>query len=666
MLPRAAITGEALDLDVLARMGGTAAPAAVLELAEEAEAAGILEATRSHSEYRFAHDLMRETLLSQIPAARRAALHAEAGEAIESLGAEVADERAAELARHFIEASRLDAAYAARAAQYSERAGRRAEAVWAWQDAIGHYEDALALGTDFDSDLAREAALLLALGRVQRDGQQWGDAEASLRRALERYRRLEDWHGFGETVAAFRNIGGGTPWRRDLAREALAVDDGRDPALSAEPLMRLARSWDDPEARAAAEQSERLAKEHGVVGVKHELAFRRALFTFVDDGFDAARPLFEEAHRWAVAAGDLRREYGVTMTRVGINIRLGRLSDALEPLAELRELVRARRDASGYAATFAFHYKGLIDFLRGDLTPPEADAGGPGARPAEWFVATHQAVRLEAEGEIEAAETLMRQAPAAFLSGYAPSASGLQARLSWRAGGPAAAREDFEIWRAAVGPDPRSFLAPVASACAALDDALLALADPETMAWAYAELTALPEERLAPQTLGGGLDQLRGSIALHLGKVDEAERWYRTGIEWAERERCPIELGRNLAGLGEIEERRGQRAEALRHLERAIALFEEYGAVLWRDKAQTRLEELRAAPSSRRASYRDGLSPREVEVLRLIPRTNEEIANTLGIARGTVARHVTSILRKTSTANRAEAAVYATKRGLLS
>lgn len=61
-----------------------------------------------------------------------------------------------------------------------------------------------------------------------------------------------------------------------------------------------------------------------------------------------------------------------------------------------------------------------------------------------------------------------------------------------------------------------------------------------------------------------------------------------------------------------------------------------------------------------------GLSPREVEVLRLISigKTNQEIADTLVISLNTVATHVRNILEKTDSANRAEAACYALRKRL--
>ena len=62
----------------------------------------------------------------------------------------------------------------------------------------------------------------------------------------------------------------------------------------------------------------------------------------------------------------------------------------------------------------------------------------------------------------------------------------------------------------------------------------------------------------------------------------------------------------------------------------------------------------------------DGLTPREVEVLRLIAtgRSNQEIATELVISFNTVTNHVKNILGKTGCANRTEAAAYAIPRGL--
>ena len=71
-------------------------------------------------------------------------------------------------------------------------------------------------------------------------------------------------------------------------------------------------------------------------------------------------------------------------------------------------------------------------------------------------------------------------------------------------------------------------------------------------------------------------------------------------------------------------------------------------------------------PASTVAPSPNGLSQREVEVLRLMAagRSNQQIANELYISLNTVARHVAHILDKTGAANRTEAAAYAFREGL--
>jgi DNA-binding NarL/FixJ family response regulator len=74
-----------------------------------------------------------------------------------------------------------------------------------------------------------------------------------------------------------------------------------------------------------------------------------------------------------------------------------------------------------------------------------------------------------------------------------------------------------------------------------------------------------------------------------------------------------------------------------------------------------------AGPVSKPRVPDSPLSPREVEVLRLVAagRTNQQIAGELVLSLFTVNRHVSNIYAKTGAANRAEATAYAAKQGLL-
>jgi DNA-binding NarL/FixJ family response regulator len=77
-------------------------------------------------------------------------------------------------------------------------------------------------------------------------------------------------------------------------------------------------------------------------------------------------------------------------------------------------------------------------------------------------------------------------------------------------------------------------------------------------------------------------------------------------------------------------------------------------------------EQLHAQPELAPA-YPEGLTQREVEILRLVAegKSNPEIAEELYISPRTVSTHISNILNKINAANRIEAASYAHRHGLV-
>jgi ATP/maltotriose-dependent transcriptional regulator MalT len=118
-------------------------------------------------------------------------------------------------------------------------------------------------------------------------------------------------------------------------------------------------------------------------------------------------------------------------------------------------------------------------------------------------------------------------------------------------------------------------------------------------------------------------------------------------------------------------------AEAADRRGQALALVEAIAAGLTEARlrdaflASPLVARLRAAPVPAAVApavpYPAGLSAREVEVLRLVAQgeTNQAIAAALSISVKTVNTHVTSILNKTGCANRAAAASFALRHGLV-
>jgi DNA-binding SARP family transcriptional activator/tetratricopeptide (TPR) repeat protein len=107
-----------------------------IEGLEEAEGLGILREEETGmgrpSSYRFAHELFRDVVYTELGAARRQVLHQRALALLLTEGT-----AAAELAYHAMASGETQAAY-----RYSMQAGDQSLAIFAVDDAIGHYEQA--------------------------------------------------------------------------------------------------------------------------------------------------------------------------------------------------------------------------------------------------------------------------------------------------------------------------------------------------------------------------------------------------------------------------------------------------------------------------------------------------------------------------------------------
>jgi DNA-binding NarL/FixJ family response regulator len=136
--------------------------------------------------------------------------------------------------------------------------------------------------------------------------------------------------------------------------------------------------------------------------------------------------------------------------------------------------------------------------------------------------------------------------------------------------------------------------------------------------------------------------------------VPFCRRGYRGELVWTHADYAETLVSRN--GPGDL-----RRAESL--LRDGITLAEELGMDPLAERMQRALTEL----STRAGDYPEGLTSREIEVLRLVARgfTNHEIGEELSISPLTAATHVHHILTKTGMANRAEVTAFAMRKGLL-
>lgn len=171
----ASVIGRDFELRVLRRISRLSV-GRLLEALAEAERAGIVsEDAAAPGRYSFSHELLREALYEDIPAARRLKLHHAIGLALEAASRDDPDPHLAALAHHFTRSARLGDA--ARAVEHSTRAGDRAAGQLAYEDAARHYTQALHLlplledgGGDWALGAAAAPGRRPVVGRGQRAG----------------------------------------------------------------------------------------------------------------------------------------------------------------------------------------------------------------------------------------------------------------------------------------------------------------------------------------------------------------------------------------------------------------------------------------------------------------------------------------------------------------
>ena len=172
----------------------------LLEAIEEALGMGLIVSSAEGPEapFNFAHELVRQALLAGLSPPRRQRLHQRVASAIEKTYASDLESHAAEIADHLIQAG-ADADRAT-VVHHLTVAGKRAMQAAAYEDALHHFEAALARAEATDS--RGRAELLSELGMTKRSLDRWEEALADWRDSLDAYRALGDRGAAGRLSVA--------------------------------------------------------------------------------------------------------------------------------------------------------------------------------------------------------------------------------------------------------------------------------------------------------------------------------------------------------------------------------------------------------------------------------------------------------------------------------
>jgi class 3 adenylate cyclase/tetratricopeptide (TPR) repeat protein len=199
VLTGAAVIGRSFSFELLTALSELDADA-LLDAIDEAERAQLLISMSDGAQvtFRFSHELIRQTLLSSVSAARRQRLHLRAAEEIEQAHTFARQEHAPDVAYHLAEAGAT--ADPVKTAHYLTLAGDRALSSAAYEDALRNYEDALS--SQPGGERRTHADLLYKRGFALRSLGRWEEALAGWRQAVAAYQSVGDIEAIGRIYGA--------------------------------------------------------------------------------------------------------------------------------------------------------------------------------------------------------------------------------------------------------------------------------------------------------------------------------------------------------------------------------------------------------------------------------------------------------------------------------
>lgn len=689
LLGKAAVIGQEVPIGLWTAVTGMDEETS-LAVVERATEARLADATLDGAALRFVHPLIREALYAGIPPLRRRVWHRQVGEALAALPHADPDsvashfqragdaraaawliqagDRAFRVYARATAAARIEAALAAME-HHGANAGDRGWALYrlgvarAFSEtprAIGHLQDAVRLAVLADDRVLAATALGLQ-GELRVMYGQVRQGMAEMERAIEAYRSfspgdrarlptLDVYHVYDDILlrgALLADLGNAGYYARALALgESIRADTTGSseqghlhaPVGTVEKGLALtyAALGRPEEARAAfareREARNRRGDDEALVASSALSELRCVALPYRADDLIGRRHLAALAEEWFRRARFPERDMPLGRGRLPLLVLEGQWEDA--------RIVASATLALGSHGAFMDHARselGLLARLQGEpllaqqMVAAELPAGratAPGDAPC--FLDALRAQQLAAALALDTGD-------------LADVRAWLEMHDRWLAwsGSVRGRSEGAALWAQyyrAAGESERAWQ----YATGALTDATAP----------YQPLAALAAHRLL------------GELATDAGHPADAARHLATALDLAEACAAPYEKALTLLALATLRGATNDREDALRLLDAVRAICTPLGA----NPALARVDALaaRIAATAAPRIYPAGLSPREVEVLRLMAagRTNGEIAALLFLSERTVHAHVRHILTKTDAENRAAATAFAVRNGL--
>ncbi|MCH8350568.1 MAG: AAA family ATPase [Chloroflexi bacterium] len=679
VLTVASVIGREFTLGQLAPLFANLTDEQLMDVLDDGLTARIIEETPNIlARYQFTHALIQETMAGELSTNRRVRLHARIAEALEEFYGSEVESHAAELAHHFSEAQTVLGAE--KLVRYCLLAGERGLASYAYEDALTHFERGMVArgiipsGTEAAPD-EESAALLFGLGRAQAATAQ----THGFQEALNTLRRAFDYYAEAGLVAQAVAVAeqpmfvalGFTGVERLIAQalelvESDSIEAGR---LMARHGYFLNRELGDYEAATKAFNGAlAIARRERDAALEMEALAMSSMSEMWQSRWQSSVDMGLRAVELAPNVGNPRAEVIARIHGAASLVILGereRGREFIKPSLSL--LDRVEHGLQAYAlwlneapARLGGDWQVARDFNDRGLENGHFDTFILGTR-----------VMLEYEvGEYSQGETFMQRLLEA-MTGAPPGPSAeyaFSAQVIAKVARITGVTDRLEVAESAgmtVVSSPAAV--PLAVSLARIGLSLVAVHRGDV--GAAQENYAFFDSQRGIAYFDFSVDRLLGLLSQTMGNLDQAAAHFEEALAFCRKAGYRPELAWTYYDYADLLLARSEVDDlpnATEFLDQSLTIATELVMRPLMERTIARQQGI--SPTLKDApAYPDGLTEREVGVMRLIAsgRTNQEIGDELFISARTVANHVASIFNKTGAANRAEAATYASRNGLV-